>query len=106
MLTQRQGFAVNVLQGDDCRDRPVALGQEDGLIAKIGDVVREWATRRRHLQPFHSRISLTPIVSTLRRFRPTARTHTTPWRLRLPRRRLGVRPRGAPTVQSGSAGAV
>src|SRR6266542_956819 len=102
MLTQRQGFAVNVLQGNDCRDRPVALGQEDGLMAKIGDVVREWATRRRHLQPFHSRISLPPIVSTLRRFRPTARTRTTPVADPTTSQKTRSCPRVAPTVPSGS----
>ena len=77
-LTQGERFAINVPQWDDCCYRPVAFRQDDGFVAKIGDVVRKWTNRRGQPQSLHSRISLPPIISTLRRFRPTARMRTAP----------------------------
>ena len=66
MLTEGKRFAINILQRDECGDRTLSLGQKDGLVGEVRDIVGERSNSRGQLQSLHSRIFVSPIVGILR----------------------------------------
>ena len=78
MLAEGKRLAINILQRDECGDRTLPLGQKDSLVGEVRDIVGERSNSRGQLQSLHSLISVSPIVSVLRTFRPTARIRTSP----------------------------
>src|SRR2546428_10832240 len=78
MLAPHKRFSIDILQRDDCRDRPISLCKHEDLVPEISGVLGERAMSGRQVDTLHSWISLPPIVKAFPCFRPIPRILTSP----------------------------